>query len=174
MDFARMGGLLPMIGAARFGLGETERGLSEIRRGIQLWRDTGGFHLPVYLGDFADCLLRVGKLDEAEKAIFEGEEIVDRTDEQSHGAEILRMRGMISVMKGDLANGAKKLCEAIQWSRMRGTKLFELRALRDLARLTLAKNDGTSTKSELRQVVSWFPATLETPDLREARELLRA
>ena len=77
-------------------------------------------------------------------------------------------------MKGDLANGVKQLREAVQWSRMRGTKLFELRALRDLARLTLAKNDGTSTKSELRQVVSWFPATLETPDLREARELLRA
>ena len=76
-------------------------------------------------------------------------------------------------MKGDLANGAKKLCEAIQWSRMRGTKLFELRALRDLARLTLGKNDSTSTRGELRQVVNWFPATLETPDLREARELLQ-
>jgi class 3 adenylate cyclase/tetratricopeptide (TPR) repeat protein len=171
---ARMGALLPVIGAARFGLGETERGLSEIRRGIQLWRDTGGFHLPSHLGDFADCLLRVGKLDEAEKAIFEGEEIVDRTDEQSHGAEILRMRGMISAMKGDLANGARKLREAIRWSRMRGTKLFELRALRDLTRLMLATNDSWSTKQELRRVVNWFPATLEPPDLAEARELLQA
>jgi tetratricopeptide (TPR) repeat protein len=171
---ARMGGLLPIIGGARLGLGDTERGLSEIRRGIQLWRDTGGFHMPVYLGDSADCLLRVGQLDEAEKAIFEAEEIIARSDEQSHGAELLRIRGVISVMKGDLASGVKELREAIQWSRIRGTKLFELRTLRDLARLTSATNDdGTSTKSELRQVVNWFPATVETPDLREARELLR-
>jgi hypothetical protein len=81
---------------------------------------------------------------------------------------------MISAMKGDLANGVKELREAIRWSRMRGTKLFELRALHDLAGLTLATNDSTSTKSDVRPVVNWFPATLETPDLREAGELLQA
>src|SRR5262249_44627964 len=141
---ARMGALLPVIGAARFGLGETERGLSEIRRGIQLWRDTGGLHFATHIGDFADVLLPVGKVDEAEKAIFEGKEIEARTDEQSHGAELLRMRGMISAMKGDLATGAKELREAIRWSRVRGTKLFELRAVRDLTRLMLPTSDGTS------------------------------
>jgi hypothetical protein len=128
----------------------------------------------MYLSDFADYLLRLGKLDEAEKAIVEGEQIIARTDEQSHGAELLRIDGMISVTKGDLTKGVKKLREAIRWSRTRDTKLFELRALRDLTRIMLATNDGTSTKSELRRVVNWFPATLETPDLREARELLRA
>jgi tetratricopeptide (TPR) repeat protein len=170
----RTGTLLLRIGAARFGLGETERGLSEICRGIQLWRDTGGFHLPGMLSEFADCLLRVGKLDEAEKAIIEGEEIVAQTDDQSHAAEVLRIRGMISAMKGGSADGVREVREAVRWSRMRGTKLFELRALRDLTRIMLATTDRTSTKSELREVVNWFPAALETPDLREARELLQA
>ena len=89
-------------------------------------------------------------------------------------AEILILRHQLIVLKRKSpTTGVERLRETIQWSRMRGTKLFELRALRDLTRAQLLTCDSTSTTPELQQLVNWFPAALETPKLCEVRELLR-
>jgi tetratricopeptide (TPR) repeat protein len=67
---ARMGTVLLQTGAAYCRVGETERGLADIRRGLQLWRSTSSrFHMSFYLSEFADCLLRVKEYDEADRAL---------------------------------------------------------------------------------------------------------
>jgi hypothetical protein len=64
--------------------------------------------------------------------------------------------------------------QAIDLSRRQQTKVFELRALRDLSRLQTSDADRARLMKDLRAVSSWFPETLRTPDLREARDLLQA
>ena len=46
---ARMGTVLMYIGAVYCRLGDTERGLADIRRGLDLWRNTSGrFHMSYF------------------------------------------------------------------------------------------------------------------------------
>jgi hypothetical protein len=166
---ARMGTVLLQTGAVYCAVGETERGLADIRRGLQLWRTTSNrFHMSYFLSEFADCLLRVKEYDEADRALREAEQIVAETDERSHVAEILRLKGLLLALHGDVADGTACLWQALEWARSRSAKLFELRALRDLARIDASQSRETAAKA-LREVVGWFPTALDIPDLQEAR-----
>ena len=125
-----------------------------------------------YLGDFADCLVRAEKYDEADSVIREAEQIVTETDERSHVAEILRLRGLLSASRGNIKDAHIRYLQAIEWSRFRDVKVFELRAVRDLARLQFLADRSEQAVKGLQTIIAWFPAALEIPDLREARELL--
>jgi predicted ATPase len=162
-------------GQAQFAMGETERGLAEIRRGFDMWREASGrFHISWYSSEFADCLLRAAKYDEMDMLLREAEQAVTETDERSHFAELLRIRGVLLVLTEDIPGGVQNLLQAIDLSRRQKAKFFELRALRDLTRLQTSGHDRARLMKDLRAVTSWFPETLETSDLREARDLLQA
>ena len=85
---------------------------------------------------------------------------------------LIGVRGLLLFSRGEITQGTARILEAIEWSRSHATKLFELRAVRDLARLQIPEGRSGHTIKELRDVIAWFPDSLETPDLREARELL--
>jgi class 3 adenylate cyclase/tetratricopeptide (TPR) repeat protein len=173
--YARMGTVLLSVGHAHIGLGEIERGLAEIRRGLDLWRKTSGcFHMSWYLNEFADYLLRAEKYREAESALREAEQIVTETDERSHVGEIHRIRGLLSARRGDITHANTRYLQAIEWARSRHLQVFELRAVRDRARLRFLEGHREEAVKELRHVIACFSPDSETTDLREARELLRS
>jgi hypothetical protein len=126
-----------------------------------------------YLSDFADCLLRAKEYDEADLVLREAEEIVAETDERSHFGELSRLRGLFLALKGNVPDGSAKLWEAIEWARARETKLFELRALRDLTLLDISTHEKKRATTALQQVVALFPQRLEIPDLLEARDAMQ-
>jgi class 3 adenylate cyclase/tetratricopeptide (TPR) repeat protein len=171
--FARLGVVLLWTGAAYCGVGETERGLAEFRRGLDLWRKTSGqFHMSSFLTMFADCLVRAQRYEELDLTLREVEQIVRETDEQSGVGELLRLRGVLLALRGNAADGVVNLWQAVEWSRSRSTKLFELRALRDLVLLDLSERRSEEAVVALQQLLASFPEELETPELREARRLL--
>jgi tetratricopeptide (TPR) repeat protein len=171
---ARMGTVLLYIGAAYCRLGDTERGLGDIRRGLDIWRSTSNqFHMSYHLSDFADCLLRAKKYDEADRALREAEQIIAETDERSHVGEVLRLRGLLQILSGDVGDGAAKLWQAVKWARSRDARLFELRALRDLTLSDISQDEKKKAATALHQLLSWFPHGLEIPDLHEARDALQ-
>jgi hypothetical protein len=94
-------------------------------------------------------------------------------DERIYVSEILRVRGLLLVRCGDRDQAAAMLLRAIEWSRFRNISLFELRALRDLARLQATQGDRGHAAKELQEMVTRFPAGTEIPDVREAREVLK-
>jgi class 3 adenylate cyclase/tetratricopeptide (TPR) repeat protein len=170
---ARMGTVLMQTGAAYCGLGETQRGLADIRHGLDLWRRTSGsFHMSYYLSDFAERLLRSREYDEADRALREAEQIVADTDERSHEGELFRLRGILLARSGHRPEAATLLRQAVQWARLRNAKLFELRALRDLTRLDSSWEEKNEVTKALADVIGWFPERLDIPDLREARDVL--
>jgi tetratricopeptide (TPR) repeat protein len=170
---ARLGTVLLQSGAAYCRIGDMERGLADSRRGLELWRSNSSrLHMSYYLSDFADCLLRAKKYDEADQVLQEAEQIVAETDERSHVGELLRLRGLFLAFDGNVLEGSAKLWEAIEWAGARETKLFELRALRDLTFLDVSTHEKKRATTALQQVVAWFPQGLEIPDLLEARDAM--
>ena len=100
------------------------------------------------------------------------EQIVAETDERSHVAELLRLRGLLLALHGDLADGTARLWEAVEWARSRSAKLFELRALRDLARLWRDQGKPQQARELLAPVYDWFTEGFDTRYLKDAKALL--
>jgi class 3 adenylate cyclase/DNA-binding winged helix-turn-helix (wHTH) protein/tetratricopeptide (TPR) repeat protein len=172
---ARLGSVLIVRGALQFGLGDVERGLAEMRRGIDIWRETSGrFHMSEWLSYMVDRLIRADCRDEADVFLREGERIVDATNERSHVAEIRRLRGNLLYRDGAVDAAVICLEQAIGWAHQQHAKVLELRARRDLARLQIGEGRPKVARVILNRALSQFPKELVFPDLDEARELLPA
>jgi tetratricopeptide (TPR) repeat protein len=171
-DFqARLGTVMITRGAVSAALGDMECGIDEYRRGLELWRRLGGFHMPAFMTGYIELLLDAGRLPAAEAALVDAEEIVAKTEERSHVGELLRLRSRLQSDRGGLEEPLQCLARALQWSRERHAKVFELRAAYDLVRLQLKHALRTSV-DELRTIVETFSPSLRAPDVDKARELL--
>jgi class 3 adenylate cyclase/tetratricopeptide (TPR) repeat protein len=170
----RIGNVLQHRGPALFELGDRERGLEDIQRGVTLWRERSGiFFLARNLAKLGEYQLRANRLEQARASLDEAERLAETTDEKMHLAEIVRLRGR--VWQAERHHQQARLCfeRAMATSREQGARLFELNAACDLAKLGRDAGDGTEALETLRAIVNWFPATLDVPVLAECRALLR-
>jgi tetratricopeptide (TPR) repeat protein len=170
---ARLGNVLVFRGAARVAIGEREDGLADMRRGLSMWRQVSGtFHLTQMFSDFVQCLLRLGRLDEAEQALREAEGIVGNTEEQSHCSEIHRLRGQLheAAAERELA----EICyqKALGWSRAQHARLFELRTSTNLAQLWYDQGKRAEAHDLLGPIYNWFTEGFDARDLKNAKALL--
>ena len=170
---ARMGVLRVYRGAAWFGLGEKERGLTDMRSGLAIWRQTSGtFHLTHWISEFVRCLLHDGKIGEADRTLQKAEEIIENTEERSAFPEIRRLRGRWYEMTGNIRSADHHYREALEWSCEREAKLFELRAAINLARLWRDQGRREDARNLLVPVYAWFTEGFDAPDLVEAKAVL--
>jgi tetratricopeptide (TPR) repeat protein len=170
----RIGNVLFHRGPSLFELGEQERGLADLQRGVAQWRERNGiFFLARNLAKLAEYQLRANQLEQARANLGEAERLVETTEEKDHLAEIVRLRGRLWQAEG--CHEQAKLCYelAIARSREQGARLFELNAARDLARLGTETGDRAEGQQTLRPIVDWFPPSLDIPVLAECRALLR-
>jgi tetratricopeptide (TPR) repeat protein len=170
----RIGNVLQHRGPALFELGDEQRGLADIQRGVALWRERSGtFLLTRNLAKLAEYQLRAHQFEQARANLAEAEGLAETTDEKMHLAEIIRLRGRLYQAEGD--HDQAQLCfeRAILQSREQRARLFELNAARDLAKLSVEVGDATEALETLRSIVDWFPATLDVPVLAECRALLK-
>jgi tetratricopeptide (TPR) repeat protein len=172
--FSRIGNILQHRGPALFELGEKERGLADIHRGVALWRErSGSFFLARNLAKLAEYQLRADQLEGARTNLDEAEHLAETTDDKMHLAEIIRLRGRLWHAKGNYDQARLCFERTIALSRQQRARLFELNAARDLARLDAEAGDATQALQQLRAIVDWFPATLDVPVLADCRALLQ-
>jgi tetratricopeptide (TPR) repeat protein len=172
--FSRIGNILQHRGPALFELGDEERGLADIQRGVALWRErSGSFFLARNLAKLAEYQLRANQLVEARANLDEAEQLAETTDEKMHLAEIIRLRGCLYRAEGNCDQARLCLGRAIVCSRKQRAHLFELNATRDLVQLGTEAGDATEALKQLRAIVDRFPVTLDVPVLAECRALLR-
>jgi predicted ATPase len=143
-----------------------------MREGLEEWRQAGNFHMSSYLANFADCLMRAGRGDDAEPIVGEAEAIAAATDEHSQFGKVLRLRGLLHQLKGHYKLARRSLLQSIDWSQSRKAKALELRSAIDLVRLGFRLEDTADDLEALRSIVAWFPEALNYPDLQEARQLI--
>lgn len=156
--------------------GRMAEGIDEIRgslaaleqMGHRLWR-------PHQQGLLAAACARAGQTDEALAVIRAALEVVERTGDCEHAAELHRQQG--ELMLRQAAPGAAAAAEqcfgrAIEIARSQKAKSWELRAATDLARLWREQGKCGQAHDLLASVYDGFTEGFDTPDLRDARALL--
>ena len=122
----------------------------------------------------ADAWLWLGQPDEAAAAIKEGLARAQATGEHLCTAELHRLRARACLARdahaGQVAEAA--LDAALADARHRSSRIFELRAACDLARLWAGRGERRKAHDLLAPVYGWFTEGFKTPDLKDAKALL--
>jgi predicted ATPase len=122
----------------------------------------------------ADAWLRLGRPDEAAAAIKEGLARAEGTGEHFCTAELHRLRARaclaLDARAGQDAEAA--LDAALADARRRSSRIFELRAACDLARLWAGRGERRRAHNLLAPLYGWFTEGFDTADLKDAKRLL--
>jgi predicted ATPase len=122
----------------------------------------------------ADSLLRLGRPDEALAAIKEGLTRAEATGEHLCTAELHRLsaRACLALDARDARVAEAALGAARAAACHQSSRIFELRAACDLARLWADRGERRNAHNLLAPVYSWFTEGFKTADLKDAKALL--
>ena len=157
--------------------GDAEAGINAIRKGIDAWRKQGselGSHYFYCL--LTDACARVGRLDDSLAALDEADRFASDTGEGMFAPEIDRLRGSILLQQDSLSTADAETCfqRALELAQSQKAKSLELRAAHSLARLWQAPDAPGRAREVLAPVYEWFTEGFDTPDLQDARDLLKS
>jgi hypothetical protein len=93
-------------------------------------------------------------------------------EERLHYAEILRLKGWMLSLKGDLEGAEQNFLASLTWARRQQAKMWELRTSTSLARLWQSQGKRQDAYALLAPVYGWFTEGFDTKDLLEAKALL--
>ena len=122
----------------------------------------------------ADAWLRLGRPDEAATAIKEGLDRASATGEHFCTAELHRLRARACLARDahDVRGAEGALDTALAAARHQSSRIFELRAACDLARLWADRGERRKAHDLLAPVYGWFTEGFGTADLKDAKALL--
>jgi predicted ATPase len=160
-------------GWAHAELGEPEAGLAELDRGARAYRASGAVHWRgTHLGLRGRVLALQGRPDEARDVLEEALTHARRTGERWFEAELERLTGEVLAREGRAEEAEASFSRALGVARSQGAKMWELRAATCLARLQIERGEPRKAYELLAPAYDWFTEGFDTPDLREAGELL--
>jgi ATP/maltotriose-dependent transcriptional regulator MalT len=87
-------------------------------------------------------------------------------------SELLRLKGDLQVVQGDIEAAKATLRQALDVAREDHAKSFELRAAVAMSRVLQQGNKVHEARSLLGDLYTWFTEGFETKDLRDAKALL--
>jgi predicted ATPase len=120
----------------------------------------------------AEAYGAVGLPAQALTYLDEATKIIDVTGERWDEPEMLRLRGDLLISTGDHARAEASYHRALEVASQQGSKLFELRAAANLARLWRDQGRRDEARDLLAPVYGWFAEGFDTRDLKEAKALL--
>lgn len=183
-------------GWARAEQGQAAEGVAQIQHGLGQWRSTGARLLqPLFLCLLADTYQHQGHYQEGLHAIDEALALVQKTGDCFPKAELYRLKGELTLQSRtslrQVKTGQDKseetspqllppspqeaetyFLKALEIARQQHAKTLELRTSIDLAQLWQQQGKEMEARRLLSDICAWFPPTLTTQDLAEARELL--
>ncbi|MDE2329593.1 MAG: AAA family ATPase [Bradyrhizobium sp.] len=160
-------------GVALLDAGHLAEALPQLDQGIERLMQTGHRVWIHYLrARQAACLARTGEHERAWTLIEEAVTRAEASEERSHHAEILRLKGWIQILRGHPDEAIPTLREAIVVARKQAAKSWELRAATTLARLLASRGKQAEALGLLEPVHDWFTEGRDTRDLKEAARLL--
>jgi DNA-binding winged helix-turn-helix (wHTH) protein/tetratricopeptide (TPR) repeat protein len=121
---------------------------------------------------FAATCLRLGRPDRALEEVTSALAFAEQTDERIVEPELHRLRGEI-LARTDPAAAERSIRTAIAIARRHSSLALELRAALSLQALCTGA-DKAAAREDLARLVASFSEGLDTPDLAEARAVVRA
>jgi class 3 adenylate cyclase/tetratricopeptide (TPR) repeat protein len=155
--------------------GKPAEGIAPLKAAIAAWEAGGGkLQLPITKAFSAEALALTGDLDNALELIDEIIAQVERPgwEERLYYAEILRLKGWMLSLKGDLEGAERNFLASLDWARRQQAKSWELRTSTSLARLWQSQGKRQDAYELLAPVYDWFTEGFDTKDLLEAKALL--
>ncbi len=153
-------------------LGQPEKGLTQLTRGLAAERAQGPLTLPACLTFLADAYRRVQQPQNGLPQLVEAKRVTDETQNRFYEAEMQRVRGELFLLMHDHGAAEASFRRAINVGRQQSAKLWELRASNSLARLWRDQGKRTEARDLLAPIYGWFTEGFDTPDLKEAKALL--
>ena len=99
--------------------------------------------------------------------------LVEQTAEHHYEAELHRVRGELALIQGDKAAAEASYRKAVEIALRQSGRSWELRATLSLARLWRQQGKAGQARESLASIYNWFTEGFDTPDLSEARALLK-
>jgi predicted ATPase len=158
---------------------ERTQGIQRLRQGISDWHATGSVtYLTYYLGLLADVLNESADVEERRQIIDEALSLASRTDERLYEAELYRLRGETFLFeRGNLSpnvvHAQRDYERALTIAREQEARALELRAAISMVRLQRTQGSDAEARGRLSELLGFFAPDSDTPDLDEARALVR-
>jgi predicted ATPase len=160
-------------GVAWLRAGRLAEAVTQLDRGIERLMQTGHRIWIWYLRALrAEALALMGDLEGASALIEESVARIEAGEERSHYAEVLRLSGWMSILRGEPDRAAATLRKAIAVARQQQAKSWELRATTTLARLLASRGDEAEALALLAPIHGWFTEGHDTRDVKDAAQLL--
>ena len=161
-------------GWARARKGALAEGLAEMREGFAAVKATGAMiRGPYYLALMAETCREMGELDEGWKCVTEAFALGQRSKEMWFKPDLECIKGDILLDRGDRTEAEACYREAFRMARELATPIYELRAAMRLARLRGGGEQRAQAVAQLADTYRKFDEGFDTPDLVEARDLLK-
>jgi predicted ATPase len=155
--------------------GKPAEGIAPLKAGIAFFEATGGkIRRPILKAFLAEGMALTGGLGNALQMIDEVIAQIERPGwgERLYYAEILRLKGWMLSLKGDLEGAERNFLASLDWARRQQAKMWELRTSISLARLWQSQGKRQDAYELLAPVYGWFTEGFDTRDLLEAKALL--
>jgi class 3 adenylate cyclase/DNA-binding winged helix-turn-helix (wHTH) protein/tetratricopeptide (TPR) repeat protein len=162
-------------GQALIEKGKPAEGIARLKAGIAFFEATGGkSRTPTWKACLAEGMALTSDLDNALHLIDEQIDQVERPgwEERYYYAEILRLKGWMLSLKGDLEGAERGFFASLDWARRQQAKSWELRTSTSLARLWQSQGKRQDAYELLAPVYGWFTEGFDTKDLHDAKSLL--
>jgi hypothetical protein len=164
-----------MKGIARLRAGQLAEGAPQLRGAIETWHAYGGeLWTPYWRAVLAEGLALSGDLAGGLQLIEESLMQIARPgwEERWALAEILRLKGWMLTLQGDLAAAEETYLASLDVAREQQAKSWELRTTTNLARLWRQQGKQHEARTLLSEIYNWFTEGFDTKDLQEAKALL--
>ena len=154
--------------------GQVEEGIRQIQRNLANLREARP-HLaqPYYLSLLAEAYGACGHVKEGLHALAEARPIMEQTGEYVWETWLYLTQGKLHWRTGDEATAEEIFQQAIGNAHRQGVKLLELRAAIGLSRLWQHQGKSEEARRVLEGIYNWFGEGFDTPDLKDARALLK-
>jgi predicted ATPase len=154
--------------------GDVAEGISLLRSGSAAHRATGAETARPYFNALLASAYEIsGQIEEALAQLDDALQIIDRTGERWFEAELHRHKGQLLLRRGHSEAAEELYSKALSIAREQEAKLWELRAAMSLTRLRLDQGLLAEARDLLAPLYGWFTEGFGTPDLKEAKELLK-
>jgi class 3 adenylate cyclase/predicted ATPase/anti-anti-sigma regulatory factor len=151
---------------------DLKTGIKQMEASIKAFQNTGaGSVLPYFMTALAEIYLRDNQPESALNWLKQAEKKSQKNSEHFFDAEIYRVRAEVLFNLGQSNKDTTEffLWRAIETARRQNLKSLELRALLSLAHIGGRKKE---TMTLLKDTYDWFEEGLDTPDLKQAHDLL--
>ncbi len=162
------------LGKALAQSGEVTEGIALMKVGAEASVATGAKNTGPTLGPMAEACGQVGQTMEAVRLIAAALTAENETGEAAFEPELHRIKGEVLLAQDAAYAPEAELCfrTAIEHSRKRDAKSWELRATTSMARLLSKQGHREEARAMLAEIYNWFTEGFDTADLKDAKALL--